>query len=132
MEPSKKHLKVFGYGLAVICLIISFKLRKHPGIEIIHVSLGLLALGLIILTTWRHERLLPFYRRWMKVAHAIGQVVSGILLSLIFYLIFGTVGIILRILRKDILDQARNPAATSYWSQRERQDFVKERYHQQF
>ncbi len=132
MEPQKKHLKVFGYGLAVICVWISFKLRHQPGIVGIHFLLGALAAGLTILTTWQHQRLLPFYRRWMKVAHAIGQVVSTVLLSLIFYLIFGAVGIVLRILRKDILDQKQDAALTSYWNQRDRQEFVKERYRQQF
>ncbi len=132
MQPPKKHLKVFGYGLAVICLLISFKLRKWHGPMAVRFILWTASGFLVILTTWKHESLLPFYRRWMSVAHIIGRVISAILLTLIFYLIFAAAGILLRILRKDILNERIDPQANSYWIARERHDFNKERYTQQF
>ena len=62
----------------------------------------------------------------------IGAVITTAILSLVFFLVFGLVGIILRLLRKDILSQRIEPDKESYWIRRERVEFKKERYTQQF
>ena len=58
----------------------------------------------------------------MKVAHFIGATITGLILSLMFYVIFGIVGIILRILRKDLLNERLEPEAQSYWIKRNAHD----------
>jgi len=74
----------------------------------------------------------PVYKKWMIGAHFIGNVISTIVLSVFFYFVFGIVGIVLRIIRKDLLDQKIDYNRDSYWIEREQKLFNKKSYHNQF
>lgn len=66
------------------------------------------------------------------MAHFIGSVITGIILSLLFYLVFGVAGIVLRLLRKDLLDQRIDRDNHSYWKSKEQTAFDKNDYARQF
>ena len=132
MNREKKQLVVFGYGLAVIFGLIAFHLWRHHGWHAAHVILFLCIVGLIVITGVRYPLLKPVYRQWMRVAHLIGSVITGIILSILFYLIFGVAGIVLRIIRKDLLDQRMDRGIGSYWIDRPETVFEKRDYTRQF
>ena len=132
MSDEKKNLKVFGYGLAVILGLVSFKVWRTRGWGLVHVLLIAGSIWFILVTKVNYEALKPLYTRWMKVAHFIGAVITGIILSIIFYFMFGLVGVVLRILRKDILDRKVDPGARTYWVPKEQAAFVPEHYTRQF
>lgn len=117
-NKERKNLLVFGYGLAAI--ITGWSLlywRKHPQADWILGPL-VLAAGLAVTTFWRLEALKPIYKNWMRVAHMIGQVVTTVILSVIFYLVFTPVAIILRVMSKDLLDRRLELHKESYWQKR--------------
>lgn len=91
--------------------------------------LSLIFLGV---TLSKPERLQPVYKLWMKLVGFIGTVISGILLSVVFYVVFGISGIVLRIMRKDLLDEKLEPEKASYWIKRQPGEFDKESYTKQF
>ncbi|MBN1869489.1 MAG: hypothetical protein JW847_02790 [Candidatus Omnitrophica bacterium] len=132
MNQEKKQLMVFGYGLAVILGLISFHLWRHHGWHIMHGILLPCLVALVLLTAIKYSSLKPLYKQWMKVAHFIGAVITGIILSILFYLVFGVAGIILRILGKDLLDQKIDRSANSYWINRDKVIFNKSDYTRQF
>ena len=132
MDNEKKQLVVFGYGLAVILSLISVHLWRHHGWHIAHVILFPFIITLIFLTAVRYSLLRPFYRQWMRGAHFIGSLITGVILSLLFYLVFGVAGIILRLLRKDPLDQRIDRAVNSYWTSKDQVAFDKNDYTRQF
>jgi len=132
MDKEKKQLIVFGYGLAVILAIISFHVWRHHGWHIVHVLIFPCIVGLILVTAINYKALKPLYAQWMKVAHLIGSVITGILLSILFYLVFGIAGIVLRLLGKDLLDRKVDHNARSYWINRERVEFNRTDYTRQF
>ncbi len=101
------------------------------GAGFIELSLAGLSVIILALTILRIEAIKPFYNVWMKAAAGIGMIVSGVVLSLIFFLVFGAVGLVLRLLRKDLLDQRFEPGKKSYWSRRT-YVFDKENYKRQF
>ena len=115
MDQQRKNLLVFGYGLALIFAFIGFRIWKAHGWGGSHAALGILIVGLIVVTALKTDALLYIYKPWMKVAGAIGHVMTIVILSVIFYCIFGVVGIILRLLRKDILDRTIDADRKSYW-----------------
>ena len=78
------------------------------------------------------QALVPVFRLWMRLARAIGEVFSRIALAIVFYLIFSPVGILLRILKKDLLDQRMEPDKNSYWTLRKPPEQDKGRYLKQF
>jgi len=61
----------------------------------------------------------PFYEVWMIFAFLLGWVMTRIILTLTFFLIFTLMGFILRILGKDLLDEKIDKNAGSYWRRHE-------------
>ncbi len=74
----------------------------------------------------------PLYQRWMLAAHFISSIVTAICLSLIFYLLFAPIGILLRLFKKDFLDRFIDKTVLSYWSKCENPTEDIKRYTQQF
>ena len=132
MKIKKKQLLVFGYGLAVILTFIGVRLWLKHGWVVFPVILGAVSVVLAGITVIDYQRLIPFYKRWMKVVHLIGTVFTTVILSIVFYLVFGISGLILRLLGKDLLDRKLEPKKESYWGKRKTAPFDKNRYTQQF
>jgi len=132
MIPTKKQILVFGYGMALILSFIAMRLSVKFGMLAVPVVLFALAGGFAYTTARDRQQLIPVYEKWMIGVRFIGQIISTLLLTIIFYFVFGVAGIILRILRKDLLKLKIQPVDGSYWEKREQRPFDKERYHRQF
>lgn len=52
---------------------------------------------------------------WMKFAYLLGWINSRILLIIIFYLVFAPTGLVMRLLRVDLLDRKIEKDKPSYW-----------------
>ena len=94
----------------------------------------LMALGLVLfLTGALAPRLLHhIYVGWMTMAIFIGKIVSTILLSLIYYIIFSLYKLISALVGKQLLDTKMNKDAKTYWKLRETRIQAKEDYENQF
>ena len=76
--------------------------------------------------------LIPLYRVMLWVSRAIGVVMTPVILGLVFYLVFAPVGIVLRLMRKDLLDKSFNTGSYSYWKVKETIRDDRHRYEQQY
>jgi len=132
MDKQRKNLLVFGYGLAVILTFIGTRLGIKHGWSFLPCVLIAAAVCFAYLSRFGLDLLKPIYSGWMKVAHLIGEIITTIILSLLFFTMFGLVGIILRIIRKDLLDRKIETSRDSYWINREPEDFDKKNYLRQF
>jgi len=132
MKNEKLNLMVFGYGLAAIITFFLWRYENFSGLSVLGWMFWTLAACLIVTTAFEYWRLKPLYDKWMLVAHFIGSIVTAIVLGIVFYLIFGITGIILRMMKKDLLDEAWDKNAASYWIKREKKAFNKEDYLKQF
>jgi hypothetical protein len=56
-----------------------------------------------------------FYRVGLRIGTAIGNVMGPLMLTLLFFGLLTPLGLLLRILGKDLLHLRRDPKATSYW-----------------
>jgi hypothetical protein len=56
----------------------------------------------------------PVYRIWMKFGHFMGRVNSAIILSIVFFLVFTPVALIMKLLHRDVLHRKLAPEAESY------------------
>ena len=133
VKNERRNLCTFGYGLAVI--IIYFYWRHtlfYPEISYLDTSFMVVALLFVIVTFFDYTLLRPVYKKWMIAAHFIGTVTTVLLLGVIFYLVFGIGGLILRAKKKDLLDREWDPDASTYWVRRPKRPFNKEDYLRQF
>ena len=77
-------------------------------------ALAVLAVALVVslmVPRWFRK----FYRAGMTVSFQVGQVMGKVLLTVFFLLLLTPLGLLLRLLGKDLLKLKRDRTATSYW-----------------
>lgn len=90
------------------------------------ISIGFLLAGLFFPMAFRRP-----YRLWMSLAFIMSWFMTRLILIFAFFLIMTPMALLLKILRKDILEKGLNKEAGTYWKRYEPvQD--KERYKKQF
>jgi hypothetical protein len=116
LAPGRRDLRNLGLiFLVALGLIGAFLLWTHRPAG--WYLLGLAAVFGLWGLTWP-AGLRPVHRAWMTLAVALGFIVSRVLLSLIFYLVVTPVGLVLRLLGKDVLDMKLKDRP-SYWRYRD-------------
>ncbi len=72
--------------------------------------------------------LTPAYRAWMRAAHAVGSVVTAVILTLVYYLVITPYGLLKRIFGGRPLPLKPEKARASYWIERSEPAQPKERF----
>jgi len=102
----------FGTVFFVVFLIVSFYPLIYGG-DILRwplvISIIFLTLGLI-----NSKILTPLNRLWFKFGIFLGRIISPIIMALIFFLVVTPTGLIMRLLKKDLLNLKYNKSK-SYW-----------------
>jgi hypothetical protein len=114
-NPTSSELRKFGWtmltGFAVIGMVLQFGFGVPTAAYVAYglgVVLGLLGLSGTIAGRWG-------YRAWMSIAFVMGNIVSRVLLALIYFGLFTPLGWCRRMLGNDEL-QLKKPSRDSYWS----------------
>ncbi|MBL7197968.1 MAG: hypothetical protein ISS47_07700 [Candidatus Omnitrophica bacterium] len=129
--PTKKQLNVFVFGLTLILFLFSWKSYRANNSKVSFILIGLVFVLLIIYLT-KKDFVLKFYQVWMRCVSVIGMVITGILMIIIFYLLFTPVGLFLRLIRKDILNLKSDTRLKTYWIDKPKRAFEKVNYERQF
>ena len=107
--PSNRN---FGIVFFIVFLIIAlWPLLKQNEIRIwsLIISFIFFVLGLI------NSRLLtPLNKLWFKFGILLGNIISPIVMGIVFFLVVTPTGLIMRFFRKDILKLKKN-TSDSYW-----------------
>jgi len=82
---------------------------------VIPVVLGIFALYLALFNRPLLERLLAFLT---KLWYPVGQFITVLLFTVIFYIVFAPAGLFLRLFKKDILNRNFKQKRLSYWIDR--------------
>ena len=102
----------FGIVFFIVFLLIAlYPLLKGNDLRIwsLIISFIFLALGLI------NSRILtPLNRLWFKFGLLLGKFISPIIMGIIFFIVVTPIGIIMRLLKKDLLNLKYNKKET-YW-----------------
>ena len=102
----------FGIVFCIVFLIIAFYPiinGETARIWSIIVSLIFLLLGLI-----NSKLLTPLNKVWFKLGLFVGKIISPIVMGIIFFLVVTPIGILMRILNKDLINLKFNNNK-SYW-----------------
>ncbi|MFH1419532.1 MAG: hypothetical protein ABII12_14750 [Planctomycetota bacterium] len=73
----------------------------------------------------------PIYVALTVVSYPIGQVVSYLVMAMIYYLVFTPIGIVFKLVGRDSMNRGFDPSAATYWVRRRPPDSAK-RYFRQF
>ena len=109
--------KSFGIVFFLFFLIVSlFPLFKNGNIRVwsLIIAIIFLILGLLNSTI-----LSPLNKVWFKFGIALGNFVSPIVMGLVFFIVVTPISIIMRVLKKDLLNLKKGNKKT-YWIERSR------------
>ena len=104
--------KSFGIVFFIFFLLISlYPLTNQENIRVwsLIISLIFLLLGLL-----NSKILNPFNKLWFKFGMILGRIISPIIMSIIFFLVVTPIALIMKLLKKDILNLKFNKTNT-YW-----------------
>jgi hypothetical protein len=131
VEASKKEIRIWAWGTSVIlCLLGTVLYYRGHGAPIPY--LVAIALGLALCALVKPSFLRPIYRGWLTATGAIGKFNTYVLLGIMFYLVFAPIGLVMRVLRIDLLHRKVDRSASSYWRTREAKPFCPEDYERQY
>jgi len=98
--------------------------REKPVPTYLFGSLSVLGLGFILMP----GPLRPVYDTWLKIAHAVGRVITLLSLSMVYYLVITPAALIKRLLGGRPLPLRPDKEASSYWVTRTEPAQPKERF----
>ena len=95
----------------VFLLIATYPLLKGNDLRIwsLLISFGFLILGLM-----NSKILSPLNKLWFKFGLILGKIISPLIMGIIFFVVVTPIGIVMRVLKKDLLNLKYNQKET-YW-----------------
>jgi hypothetical protein len=110
----KKNNIFFGLIFFVLFLIIGLYPLKSDGI--VRIWSITLSLVFLIITIIRPNLFVFLNRLWVQFGLLIGKIISPIIMGLVFFFVVTPIGLLVRILRKDVMGLKRGES--SYWIKR--------------
>ena len=123
-------LRKFGVTIGIILVIIAGFLFWN-GKELFQIFLTFGAV-LCVLGITIPFLLKPIYWIWMIFATILGWIMTRVILSLLFYVIFTPIGLLPRLFGKKFIELMWNKSDSTYWNYRSGSVFEKEKYEKQF
>jgi len=130
-----KQLRVVAGALLVLVTVVTtirYLLRGFPEGTPICLILMAIAAVVFLVALVSPRPLKPAFRCWMAFARAVGWFNARMLLSVLFYLVFTPIGLIMRLIRRDVLHRDFNSSKSSFWIPKEEPKEGLERYTRQF
>ena len=107
----------FGLVFFFVFLVISLWPLMHDGS--IRIWSIIIALIFLILGLTNSNLLTPLNKLWFKFGIALGAVIAPIVMSIIFFLAITPIGLLMKILGKDLLNKKINKEKNTYWIKRD-------------
>ena len=117
-NPSVKQLRSFSVVTAAGFLLIALIAWRKDSLAVAAIFLFLSIL--IVLAQFYRPLLRQLYRWWMGLSSVLGWLSSRIILTLIFYLVFTPVALLLKLIGKALLDLHFPNGRNTYWQKRVR------------
>ena len=111
----RKDNITFGILFFVFFLIIGLYPLKSDGA--IRIWLVFFSLVFLIITIIRPNLFTFLNRSWIQFGIFLGKIISPIVMGLVFFFVVTPIGVLVRILKKDVMGLKRG--ASSYWINRE-------------
>jgi hypothetical protein len=131
IKSGRRELQRFGITMSIVLgLIGGLFLWREKGYYsyFLMLSTAFLLLGLTVPILLK-----PIHKVWMTLAVLLGWLMTRVILGVLFYLVVTPIGLLLRLLGKDVLDLKSNRnAVDSYWIPRNISKFETKNYENQF
>ena len=75
----------------------------------------IISLFFLVLGLFNSKILTPLNKLWFKFGLFLGKIISPIIMGIIFFVVVTPIGLVMRLLGKDVLNLKLNKKKTSYW-----------------
>ena len=130
IKTGKKDIRNFGITIGIILLIVAgflFYKEKDSFQLFIFIAGSFISLGFLIPFILK-----PIYLVWMIFAVILGWFMTRLILSLLFSLVITPIGLVLKIMGKDLLELKKQVVQGSYWNVRDSDKEQNQNYEKQF
>src|SRR5689334_9236718 len=107
-----------GFGLLGFLSYLGWVRSGTPWRFYLAVLLSVVGVTVFIWSLLSPRTLPPVYRGWMRFGQSIGAVVSGVLLTLTYFVVAAPVGLLMRSTGNDPLERSMSSSLASYWKKR--------------
>jgi len=109
----------FGLLFFVIFLIVAlWPLKSGEDIRLWSLVLSII---FFILGIFNSKLLTPLNKLWFKFGILLGSIVSPLIMGIVYFSVVTPIGVLMRILGKDLLKTSKVKSASSYWIKRDKQ-----------
>lgn len=130
LNLDRKSLRKFGItmGIAFLAMTVIILARhRHSMMPTAAISVVFFLSALIL-----PSLLKPVYIIWMRFAFCLSWFNTRLILTVLFYLVFMPISLVLKIFAKDLLDRKIEKEKNSYWHKKEKSEFNRLNYERQF
>jgi hypothetical protein len=117
IKSDKKELRKFGITVGLVLVIIAALLLYYTKPS--YPYFGVIGFLLILFGLIYPAVLKPLHKGWMSLAVVLGFIMTRVILSLLFYLVFMPMRFIARLFGKRFIDLRFKTESVSYWNKRE-------------
>ena len=114
IKINKKNNITFGILFFIFFLIIG--LYPLASVGVIRIWSVILSLVFLIITIIRPNLFTFLNRLWIQFGVFLGKIISPIVMGLVFFFVVTPIGVLVRVLKKDVMGLKRG--ASSYWINR--------------
>jgi len=117
IKSDKKELRKFGITVGLVLVIIAALLFYYTKPS--YPYFGVIGFLLILFGLIYPVVLKPLHKGWMSLAVVLGFIMTRVILSLLFYLVFMPMRFIAQLFGKRFIDLRFKTESVSYWNKRE-------------
>lgn len=129
-SENNQEFRKFGLTIGIVLVALSiFLLWRGVNSYLYIFSIGLL---LTLFGLVKPKFLRPIYILWMIFTLILAHIMTIVILTIIFIILFTPIGLILRFLRKDILNEKYDRQTESYWIKRKEVPFDPKKLEKQY
>tara|TARA_B100001939_G_C16809876_1_gene559484 strand:+ start:57 stop:452 length:396 start_codon:yes stop_codon:yes gene_type:complete len=108
----------FGLVFFVVFLILGLWPVKSGGE--INILLILISFIFLFLAITKSKFLTPLNKLWFKFGIKLGAIIAPVVMSVVFFLVVTPIGIIMKIIGKDLIKKKINKDTKTYWINRKK------------
>ena len=108
----------FGLVFFVVFLILGLWPIKNGGE--INIFLILISLVFLFLAITKSKFLTPLNKLWFKFGIKLGAIIAPIVMGVVFFLVVTPIGIMMKIIGRDLINKKINKNIKTYWLNRKK------------
>ena len=116
MKIKKSSNRSFGFLFSLVSLLIGLWPLIHN--ENIRIWAIILSLIFFILGALNSKVLTPLNNYWIKLGELLGKIIAPFVMFLIFFVAVTPIGLLMKLIGKDLINLKYNKKIKSYWISR--------------